>query len=92
MMTRREIAWTLAGIVLYLAALFGTQYLRDAHAQPAPARIGEMDVLVLRHTYDGPVEFTGYLLDFRYGPDAVYVEILDDGDGIFRADFDGGAP
>lgn len=47
------------------------------------------DVLIVEHTYDGPVERVGKLINFQYTATYLYVEFYDDqSDGIFRNGFD----
>lgn len=61
----------------------------DASAAPEPCAVGDrFPVLVVRHAYDGVVMHEGGMLDFAYGEDGLYVEMIDGGDGIFRSNFE----
>lgn len=70
---------------LLALALLATVTVRADPPAPRPA------VLVVTHAYDGPEEATGRVAAWRYVGDAMQLDLVPDGDGIFRNGFQGRA-
>lgn len=86
---------SLAGIVIAGLLLLVSACALIAAAlasEPPPAIAGaQVDLLLVEHTYDGPVERAGVLVHYQYTGGAMLVEWADTTtDGIFRAGFEPG--
>ncbi len=90
--------WNIATALLWGLALAGALGITgmlalvvqpDAFGRPVPRVVTAVgDIVILRHTYDGPELIDGRLLDWQYGYDGMQIELRDRGDGIFRHDFE----
>lgn len=76
----------LLGMVAGAAAVLFAAPRLSARLQPT--RIGQADILIERTSYDGHVEYSGYLTRIVYGANGVLIEFADDTDALFHGDFE----
>lgn len=57
-------------------------------ASPIAPHGADFPAVVRIYTYDGPVDYTGPMIDFAYSPDGLLLVMRQDGDGIFHDGFD----
>lgn len=85
----RLVGIAIAGVILLAGACALIAAAAMASESPASAAPAYVDLLLVEHTYDGPVERAGVLVRYQFTGAAMLVEWADTTtDGVFRSGFE----